>query len=239
MSRILITIPTWNEARVIGRTLEAVQGAVRTFLSGHDVSIEVADNASTDGTADIAERAGVRVLRLSDRGKGLAIRRSWERHLSDADTLVFTDADLAADLSALPRLIEPIVRGTADVVCGSRFVAGARTERRASREIASRLYRILQKTVLHLPVSDAQCGLKAVSVETAKKILPSCAEEGWMFDSEFLAMAAVRQARIQEIPVSWIEQRDPGRRSAINLLMHGWGFLLGLAKIKAEVKRLR
>lgn len=238
MSRILITIPTWNESCVIERTLELVRTAARAYLPMHEVLIEVVDNASTDGTADIAECMGIRTMRLSEKGKGLAIRRSWEGHLSGTDILVFTDADLAADLSALPRLIEPIVSDVADIVCGSRFVEGARTERRMSREIASRLYRILQKTVLHLPVSDAQCGFKAVSVEAAKKVLPSCMEKGWMFDSEFLAMAAVQKARIREIPVTWIEHRDPGRRSAISLLTHGWGFLLGLAKIKARIQRL-
>jgi glycosyltransferase involved in cell wall biosynthesis len=238
MSRILITIPTWNEARIIERTIEIVQAAIRTYLPAHDVLIEVVDNASTDDTADIAERSGVSVLKLVEKGKGRAIRESWGRHIDDKDIFVFTDADLAADLSALPRLIEPIVNGKTDIVCGSRFIHGAHTERRISREIASRAYRILQRVFLRLPVTDAQCGFKAISVGMAIKILPKCVENGWMFDSEFLAVAAVQEARILEIPVTWIEHRDPGRRSAINLFKHGWGFLLGLAKIWVRVQRL-
>lgn len=245
MARILLTIPTWNEARVIARTIDAVQVAVKTFLPGHDVVIEIADNASTDGTADIAERVGIRVLRLSEKGKGLAIRRSWEQHLDDTDILVFTDADLSADLSALPALIEPLLPRTthheprtppADIVCGSRFVEGSVCERRASREIASRLYRVLQRIILGLPVRDAQCGLKAITSSAARQVLPLCHETGWMFDSELLALAHKKGLRIAEIPVHWVEQRDPERRSALRLFRDGWGFLLGLAKIKFRQK---
>jgi len=239
MARILITIPTWNEARIIARTVAVVRDAASKYLPGHEVMIEVSDNASTDGTADAAGRAGASILRLQEKGKGIAIRRSWERHCDDADILMFTDADLAADLSALPALITPLLTskfslltsGPADIVCGSRFVAGAVCERRPSREAASRLYRVLQRLVLGLPVHDAQCGFKAMTGKAARQILPLCRETGWMFDSELLAVATKKGLKIAEIPVHWIEHRDPERRSALRLFRDGWSFLLGLAKI--------
>ena len=230
--RILITIPTWNEARIIARSVGIVRDAASTYLPGHDVVIEVSDNASTDGTADVAERAGATVLRLQEKGKGIAIRRSWERHCDDADILVFTDADLATDLSALPALIAPLLTTDSfNIVCGSRFVSGAVCERRPSREAASRLYRVLQRLILGLPVHDAQCGFKAMTSSGARMVLPLCRENGWMFDSELLAIATKKGLKIAEIPVHWIEHRDPERRSALRLFRDGWGFLLGLANI--------
>lgn len=242
MSRILITIPTWNEAVVIERNLRALRDAVEKYLPSHEVTIEVADNGSTDGTTEIVIRVGahgnapVSFLSIPQRGKGLAIRRSWERHVNDEDVLVFMDADLAADVAALPDLVSQIVRGDADLVCGSRFVQGAKIERAFTREVASCIYRILQTVFLHLPVKDAQCGFKAISSKAAKQLLPLCQETGWMFDSELLAFAAQRGLRVREIPVAWIEHRDPARRSALRVMTQGWGFIVGLTRIRRNLR---
>lgn len=233
--RILITVPTWNEAVVIERNLALLQAAIQKHLPEHNVMIEVADNGSTDGTVELIHGLPVQIFQIDQRGKGLAIRRSWERHLEDADILIFTDADLAADLAALPSLVDSIGRGEADLVCASRFVEGAVAERALSREIASRLYRFLQRTILRLPVKDAQCGLKAISSHAARQLLPRCQENGWMFDSELLAFATDGKFRVLEIPVRWVEHRDPRRRSAIRLFRHGWGFLAGLLRIRGRL----
>ena len=233
--RILITIPTWNEATTIERTLAELSLLAKTILRDHEVTIEVADNGSTDGTLEKIQisnlKSQISTFHLSARGKGLAIRRSWERHLEDADILLFTDADLAADLSIVPTMVHLIERGDADIVCGSRFVAGALVSRRAHRELASRLYRFLQRLILRLPVADAQCGLKVISASAAGKLLPLCRETGWMFDSELLFLAKKTGVRMTEVPVSWVEHRDPARRSALRVFRDGWGFLLGLARI--------
>ncbi|MBU1034966.1 glycosyltransferase [Patescibacteria group bacterium] len=236
MSRILITIPTWNEAVIIERNLKILKEAVLQFLPHHEVTIEVADNGSMDGTREIIKNLqflipNFQFFGLEEKGKGLAIRRSWERHLDDADVLVFTDADLAADLSALPALVRPILDDTADIVCGSRFIQGAKKQRTRYREAASVLYRFLQRLILHLPVQDAQCGFKAISQSAARELLPLCRETGWMFDSELLALASAKGKRIMEIPVQWIEHRHPARRSALRLWKHGWGFISGLIRI--------
>lgn len=241
MSRIRITVPTWNEAVVIERNLRMLVEAVRMHLSTHTVTIEVADNASTDDTRAIVQcvkmgLSNVQLLECDEQGKGLAIKTSWSHDLDTVDVLAFTDADLAADLDALPRLVEPILRGEADVVCGSRFLGGRITRSRL-REGASRLYRFLQRIILQLPVRDAQCGFKAISVRVARELIPLCRERGWMFDSELLAHAAKREWRVREIPVDWIEHRDPARRSALRLFRHGWGFLVGLIRIRRNVNQ--
>lgn len=245
MSRILITIPTWNEAVVIERNLGVAVEAARRLFPNDVVIIEVADNASTDETSEIVYRvtvenpASVLLRELEEKGKGLAIRSSWQAHVEDSDVLVFMDADLAADLNALPQLIRPIMNGEQDLVCGSRFLPGSRIQRAWHRELASRLYRGLQQMILGLPVADAQCGFKAVSAQAAKGLLPLCSETGWLFDSELIAVAAKKGLRIAEIPVAWIEHRDPSRRSALRLFQHGWGFIAGLLRISAKVSQIK
>lgn len=255
--RILITIPTWNEAVVIDTTLTTMSEAVKKFLPEHDVTIEVADNGSTDGTREIVKRRGAmncilhddarreerdssrpyHILELHERGKGIAIRRSWEKHLNDFEILVFMDADLATDLRHLPELVQPLVQGQTDLVCGSRFLPGAHVERGWMRESASRLYRSLQHLILGLPVHDAQCGFKATTAAVACEVLPHCQEQTWLFDSELLAWAVHLHKRILEIPVSWHEYRVPERRSTISIFHDGWGFIQGLVRIRQGLKR--
>ncbi|MFA5936217.1 MAG: glycosyltransferase [Patescibacteria group bacterium] len=243
MSRILITVPTWNESVVIERNLLTLSEAIQRLLPEHHVTIEVADNASTDDTRTIVHRvktglSNVLLLELNEQGKGLAIRRSWERHFDDADVLVFMDADLAADLEALPRLVAPIIEGHTDLVCGSRFLPGAQIKRDVLREVASRTYHALQKILLDLPVKDAQCGFKAMSVTAAKEILSHCEERGWMFDTELIAFTHKKNYLVYEIPVDWIESRNPDRRSALRLFHHGWGFLSGLLRVKRRLRNV-
>jgi hypothetical protein len=136
-------------------------------------------------------------------------------------------------------LIEPILNNEADLVCGSRFVRGVRVERRWLREAASLAYRMLQRTVLRLPVKDAQCGFKAISTDAARILLPLLREDGWMFDTELLALAKVHQFRVREIPITWIEHRDPNHRSAISVFRDGWGFVRGVFRIRKWLKQAK
>ena len=106
-----------------------------------------------------------------------------------------------------------------------------------SRELASRLFRSWQRVMLRLPVQDAQCGFKAISAKAAKILLPQCLENSWLFDSELIALAVKQGFAVKEVPVAWIEHRNPARRSAIKLWKHGWEFLLGLAKIRSRINR--
>ena len=82
----------------------------------------VVDDGSTDGTAAIAEAAGATVIRQPNRGKGAAIRAAIPH--ADGDIAVIQDADMEYDPAEVPELIEPIVRGAADVVFGSRLRGG-------------------------------------------------------------------------------------------------------------------
>ncbi|MEO5927714.1 MAG: glycosyltransferase [Patescibacteria group bacterium] len=243
MSRVLITIPAWNEAVVIERNLRIVHDAIARLFPHDTVTVEVADNGSTDATREIVRRVGrqypeVTLLEVLEKGKGIAIRTSWMKHLDDSDVLVFMDADLAADLEALPRLVAPIISQKADLVCGSRFLRESKIKRTWPREAASRLYRGLQRLLLQLPVKDAQCGFKAISVATARELLPLCEESGWLFDSELLAFARLKHKKTLELAISWIEYRDPSRRSALRLFHHGWGFMAGLCRIHSHVSRI-
>ena len=114
--RVCFLVPVFNEEATIGEVLDRIEAL------NLDAQIIVVDDGSTDRSAELAERDGVRVLRQGHLGKGAAIRAAIP--LIDGDIVVIQDADMEYDPGRVPVLIEPIERGVADVVYGSRLVGG-------------------------------------------------------------------------------------------------------------------
>jgi len=112
--RVVAVIPALDEAASIARVVWRLRGRGMA-LEG----VIVVDNGSTDGTGEIARKAGARVVREERRGYGYAC---WAGVLAawDADVIVLLDGDAADDPEDLPRLLEPLLEGQADLVVGSR-----------------------------------------------------------------------------------------------------------------------
>ncbi|HVT39972.1 MAG TPA: glycosyltransferase family 2 protein [Gemmatimonadaceae bacterium] len=113
--RVVVVLPARNEVRTIGDLV----ARARPFC--HEVV--VADGHSSDGTPDAARSAGARVLRDPGTGKGGAIRMCIDT--IDADVLVFMDADGSHHPEDIPRLVQLVVDGSADIAVGSRFTGGS------------------------------------------------------------------------------------------------------------------
>jgi len=205
-----IAIPVYNEER----DLEPNIRRLRAYLDARfpfSARITVIDNASTDGTWDIAralalELPGVRAQRLREKGRGRAVRHAWLG--SDAAIVAYMDIDLSTDLDALLPLIAPLVSGHSDVAIGSRLAPGARVARGFKREVISRGYNLLLHVVLGTRVRDAQCGFKAVRADAARRLLPDVVDEAWFFDTELLVRAQRAGLRIHEVPVDWTDDPD-------------------------------
>jgi len=116
--RVSFLVPAYNEAATIVEILNRVSAL------DLDKQIVVVDDGSTDGTGDLVEswrsgRDAVILIRQENRGKGSAVRAAIPH--ADGDICVIQDADLEYDPADVPALIEPIMRGSADVVFGSRL----------------------------------------------------------------------------------------------------------------------
>lgn len=118
-ARIAIVIPAHNEQEALPRVLEEIPGRP-------GVRVVVVDNASTDGTAAVAAAAGAEVVSESRPGYGRACQAGL-RHLaaSPPEVVVILDGDHSDYPEELPLLVEPILRGEADMVCGSRVERAA------------------------------------------------------------------------------------------------------------------
>ncbi len=192
--------------------------------------ITVADNASTDATADVARvLAGslpeVTSVRLADKGRGRALKHVWTG--SDAAVLAYMDVDLSTDLAALLPLVAPLISGHSDLAIGSRLSRGSRVVRGAKREFISRTYNLILRGTLSARFSDAQCGFKAIRADVAARLLPMVEDTGWFFDTELLVLAERAGLRIHEVPVDWVDDPD----SRVDIVATAVADLKGIARL--------
>jgi glycosyltransferase involved in cell wall biosynthesis len=230
--RVDVVIPVYNEEKVLAESI----GKLHAYLTehvAHDWRIVIADNASIDGTADVARavvaRFGERVayLYLEQKGRGRALRKAWLD--STADIVSYMDVDLSTNLDAFPKLLSAIVDEGYDVAIGSRLKRGARVRRQWKRELISRGYNLLVWSLFpRRTFSDAQCGFKALTRRAVDRLVPLVENNNWFFDSELLLRANQLGFRIAEVPVEWVEDLD----SRVNITKTATEDVKGLLRVR-------
>ncbi|MEN3533972.1 bifunctional glycosyltransferase family 2/GtrA family protein [Microbispora sp. ZYX-F-249] len=205
-----VVVPVYNEERVLAASVRRLHA----YLSGdfpYGFRVTIADNASTDGTWTVAlrlarELPGVRAVHLDQKGRGRALRRVWEA--SDADVVGYMDVDLSTDLDAFLPLVAPLMTGHSDLAIGTRLSPWSNVVRGPKREVVSRSYNLLLRSLMGARFSDAQCGFKAARTEVVQALLPAVQDEAWFFDTELLLLAEQHGLRIHEVPVDWVDDPD-------------------------------
>lgn len=228
-----VTIPVFNEEVRLAASLPKLH----RFLCErchYPFEIVIADNASTDRTLEVARsfadtHQAVRVMHLDEKGRGRAVKHSW--NTSRAEILSYMDVDLSTDLAAFPPLIEALHGSSYDVAVGSRRLKPSLTTRGLKREIISRCYMFLVKTLFQTKFSDAQCGFKAVTRDGASALLPLVEDNGWFMDTELLVLAEKLGYRIFDLPVRWVDDPD----SRVRILSTAIGDIKGLIRVRRNL----
>ena len=231
-AKLDIVIPVLNEERDLPTCVDKLREFLDRRLSGCDWRVVIADNGSTDSTLDVARRLSgqhsrVGYIRLEQRGRGRALRRAWLE--SEADIVAYMDVDLSTDLGAFPELIDAIDGEGYDIAIGSRLKKGAHVIRRSlKREIISRAYSGIFRTMFLAGFHDAQCGFKALSRRAVQDIVPLVEDSGWFFDTELLILAERNGYRIKEVPVRWTD--DPDTR--VKVISTAYEDMKGLLRLR-------
>jgi dolichol-phosphate mannosyltransferase len=203
---VWLILPTYAEAAA----LEAVVVAARAALAAEAHHILVVDDASPDGTAALAERLGVEVLRRPAKlGLGGAYVAGFARALDAGAGLVCQlDADGSHDPAAVPGMIA-LARARADLVLGSRYVpGGAIVGWHPARRAVSRAGCLYARTVLRVPVRDLTGGLKVWRAAALRAIdATSVRSQGYAFQVELTHRALHRGLRVAETPIVFSERR--------------------------------
>src|SRR6266581_1410940 len=125
------------------------------------------------------------------------------------------------------------VAGPSDLAIGTRLARGARVIRGPKRELISRGYNLLLRTLMGARFSDAQCGFKAIRRDQARALLPLTRDTGWFFDTELLVLAERAGLRIHEVPVDWIDDLD----WRVDIIATALADLRGMARLGAGFAR--
>jgi dolichol-phosphate mannosyltransferase len=245
--RVLVMVPTFNEAENIDEVLHRVRRAVPS------ADILVIDDGSPDGTAEMAEAVGqeigrIEVLRRGAKsGLGSAYRAGFRAGLAEGyDVMVEMDADLSHDPDALPALIEQVAQG-ADLAIGSRYVAGGSIpDWKLGRRTISRVGCLYARVMLRLHVSDATAGFRAYHRRLISCIdLEHVRADGYGFQVEMTYQAERAGARIVEVPIVF-RDRTLGRSKMSGrivvealLLVTRWGMRDRLFQVRKSYEELR
>jgi glycosyltransferase involved in cell wall biosynthesis len=206
--RISFIVPVYNEAATVDELLRRV-----TALD-LEKQIVVVDDGSTDGTdrvlAEWEGRDGVVLVRKENGGKGSAIRAALP-HL-DGDIVVIQDADLEYDPIEVPGLVEPIVRGHADVVFGSRL-SGGKPQRAYLfwHLVGNRFLSLLTNVLYNTTLSDMETGYKAFRTEVLRSL--DLRQDDFSIEPEITSKVCRRKLRIYELPISYYGRSyDEGKK---------------------------
>lgn len=231
-------IPAYNEENRILRTLERV----REYLSAQTYtwSVTVVSDGSTDGTnAIVRDFASANPeFHLYDyspnHGKGYAVRTGMLA--ADARLVLFSDADLAAPIEELEKLLPMIEQGY-DVAIGSRPLRESNLEVRQPlyRELLGRTFNGLVQMLAIRGIKDTQCGFKLFRQPVAQDVFRRCKLERFSFDFEALMIARDLGYRIAEVPITWRHQEG----SKVSLVRDGSRMILDLLKLRAWGKSKR
>jgi glycosyltransferase involved in cell wall biosynthesis len=197
--RVSFLVPAYNEAATIIELLDRVS---RVEL---DKQIVVVDDGSTDGTGDLVEkwrsgRNDVVFVRQENRGKGAAVRAAIPH--ADGDVCIIQDADLEYDPTDVPGLIEPIERGSADVVFGSRL-SGGKPQRAYLfwHLVGNRFLSLLTNVLYNTTLSDMETGYKAFRTEVLRSL--DLRQDGFGIEPEITAKICKRKLRVYELPIAY------------------------------------
>src|SRR5689334_4945445 len=145
-----IVVPVRNEERDLAQSVRRLVAYLRESFPFR-AQITIADNGSTDATWVIADRLArelpeVRAVHMELPGRGRALRAIWSQ--SEAEVLAYMDVDLSTDLNALLPLVAPLLSGHSDLAIGTRLARGSRVIRGPKRELISRGYNLLLRTLM-------------------------------------------------------------------------------------------
>ncbi len=197
--KLSVIIPVYNERNTIQEILRRVR---RVDLGDMERELVVVDDGSTDGTRDIlsmeADSTTKIILHETNKGKGAALRTGLAN--ATGDLIIFQDADLEYDPDEYPRLIEPVLKGKAEVVYGSRFT-GERRNMLFWHYVGNRLLVLITNILYNTTLSDMETCYKLFT----RKSLEGIEIKSNRFDvePEITAKILKKKIRIYEVPISY------------------------------------
>lgn len=194
---ISVVLPCLNERETVGVCVAKARAALEA--AGLQGEIIVSDNGSTDGSIEIAEAAGARVVHIEQRGYGNALRGGIQS--ARGKFVLMADSDDSYDFSHIPRFVEELRKGS-ELVMGNRFVGGI--EQGAMpllhRYLGNPVLTAIGRLFFRSPSRDFHCGMRAFAKGSYERM--DIRSTGMEFASEMVVKASLLGMRVSEVPTT-------------------------------------
>jgi len=212
--RFSFVLPCRNEEASVGECIDNIRKAAR----GSSYEIIIVDNSSSDRSAELARRAGARVLEEKRIGYGAALLRGISA--ARGEIIIMGDADGTYDFSEFKKLVNKL--SNSDIVLGSRMNGSMRRGAMPflNRYVGNPLLRAILNLFFRARLSDPQTGFRAFRKKTVMAL--KLKTTGMEFASEMLINAITKGLRISEVPISYYPRRAPSKLRPVS---DGWRHL--------------
>jgi glycosyltransferase involved in cell wall biosynthesis len=215
-----VVMPCLNEADTLGICIEKAQRAMAEH--GIDGEVIVADNGSTDGSQDIAELQRARVVRVTPRGYGSALRGGIAA--ARGRYILMGDADDSYDFRELPAFVAKLREGN-DLVQGCRLERGGGRVLPGAMPFLHRrwgnpMFSAIARSWFRAPVSDIYCGMRAFTKRHYEALRQRCT--GMEFATEMIIKSSLQSARIAEVPITLHPDGRKAHPPHLRTFRDGW-----------------
>jgi glycosyltransferase involved in cell wall biosynthesis len=196
--KVVVVMPAYNAGRTLRLTYEE--------LPKESVSLVIlVDDGSTDATLDIARELGLEIF-VHDRNYGYGANQKTcytEALRAGADIVVMVHPDYQYDPTLVPKIIEPITQGDADLVLGSRLKGGSAVQQGMPwwKYVANRFLTWVENRAFGLAMSEYHTGYRAFSREVLEAVNFRMNSDGFVFDQEIVSQTVAGDFRLAEIAV--------------------------------------
>ena len=217
--KIAFVIPCYNEAATIADVVAQAKAALPR------ADVYVYDNNSTDGSADIARKAGAIVRRVPQQGKGSVVRRMFAD--IDADVYAMTDGDLTYDVQETPRLIDLLIDGRNDMVVGTR-VETVKEAYPLFHRFGNAFLTGLVRALFGIRQTDMLSGFRVFSKRFAKTF--PARSNGFEIETELNVFTAMNNLPFAETPTDYFA-RPAGSFRKLSTFKDGFKIAVMIARL--------
>jgi glycosyltransferase involved in cell wall biosynthesis len=216
---VSVVLPCLNEAETLATCVSKALAAMKS--AGINGEVVIADNGSTDGSQELAMKCGARVVNVTARGYGAALRGGIAA--ARGHYIVMADADDSYDLGQIADFVESL-RAGADLVMGNRFRGGIRQGAMPPlhRYLGNPVLSFLGRFFFHVPCGDFHCGMRAFTKSAFERM--ELRTSGMEFASEMLVRASFYGLKIQEVPTT-LSPDGRSRAPHLRTWRDGWRHL--------------
>jgi glycosyltransferase involved in cell wall biosynthesis len=233
--KVVVVMPAYNAERTLERTLDDIP---REWVD----DIILVDDASRDGTVDLARKLGLRVfVHEENRGYGGNQKTCYTEAMKlGAEIMIMVHPDHQYDPSVIPQLVTPLLEGACDAVFGSRMLGGHPLEGGMPKwkYLANIYLTAFENATFYMYLTEYHSGLRAYSRRYLETVNFMANSNDFVFDTEIIAQGVIHGMRIREVPIETRYFKEASMVGFWRSSVYGLSILKTLVKYKLHKKRL-